>query len=65
MTAHDWIELELPAAPLNGTVRLPGSKSYTNRALIAAAMAPGESVLVGGSEGEDTRLLIAALGHLG
>ncbi len=36
-----------PAAsrPVDGTVRVPGSKSITNRALLVAALADGESPL--------------------
>jgi 3-phosphoshikimate 1-carboxyvinyltransferase len=47
--------------PLDVAVRLPGSKSITNRALIAAALADGDSVLTGMLWAEDTRLMIEAL----
>ena len=33
--------------PVDATVSIPGSKSYTNRALLIAAMADGRSVLHG------------------
>lgn len=46
-------------------VRIPGSKSVTNRALLLAALAPGRSVLRGGLEAEDTRWMRQALGRLG
>jgi 3-phosphoshikimate 1-carboxyvinyltransferase len=46
-------------------VRVPGSKSATNRALLLAAMAPGESLLRGGLEAEDTRWMRQALRGLG
>ncbi len=46
-------------------MRPPGSKSITNRALVCAALADGESVLTGALDSEDTRVMIAALGHLG
>ena len=36
-----------PVRSLDAVVRVPGSKSLTQRALIAAALAEGESVLVG------------------
>ncbi len=48
-----------------GPVRIPGSKSVTNRALLLAALAPGESCLRGGLEAEDTHWMRRALGALG
>jgi len=51
--------------PIEAVVRLPGSKSLTNRALIAAALADGVSVLDGLLLAEDTRLMIDALRALG
>ncbi len=51
--------------PLDGTVRLPGSKSITNRVLIAAALADGHSLLTGLLLADDTRLMIDALRALG
>jgi 3-phosphoshikimate 1-carboxyvinyltransferase len=50
---------------LSGMVRAPGSKSVTNRALLAAACANGESVLLNPLESSDTRALAAALRSLG
>ena len=44
---------------------VPGSKSYTNRALIIAALARGTSTLLGALESDDTRVAREALGHLG
>ena len=38
--------------PLDGEVRVPGSKSITNRALLLAALADGESRLTGGLESD-------------
>jgi len=49
----------------SGIVRLPGSKSLSNRALIMAALALGETRITGLSPGDDTRLLIEALEALG
>lgn len=46
-------------------VRIPGSKSATNRALLLAALAPGTSDLRGGLEAEDTRWMRQALQGLG
>jgi 3-phosphoshikimate 1-carboxyvinyltransferase len=50
---------------LVGELRVPGSKSITNRALLAAACADGESVLLNPLESSDTRALASALGLLG
>lgn len=45
--------------------RLPGSKSYTNRALILAAQRPGTTEIVGALHSDDTRYLAAALDAYG
>ena len=50
---------------LDATVTLPGSKSITNRALIAAALADGTSLLTDVLLAEDTHLMIEALRALG
>lgn len=50
---------------LSGDLRVPGSKSLTNRALLAAACADGESVLLNPLESSDTRALASALRLLG
>lgn len=52
-------------APVSGNVRVPGSKSLTNRALICAAMAQGASVLTGVLESEDTEVMVHAWQALG
>jgi len=54
-----------PTAVARGTVRPPGSKSLTNRALVCAALADGPSVLSGALDSEDTQVMIAALQRLG
>ena len=51
--------------PLDGHVSVPGSKSITNRALLLAALAEGESRLSGGLESDDTVVMRAALDALG
>ena len=51
----------LPAGRLDGTLRVPGSKSVTNRALLAAACADGESTLRSPLDSSDTRALASAL----
>jgi 3-phosphoshikimate 1-carboxyvinyltransferase len=61
----DLYEIRPAAGPLQATVRVPGSKSYTQRALIAAALAQGVSRLEGPLLAEDTQRLMAALEALG
>ncbi len=52
-------------APLRATVRIPGSKSATNRALILAALSEGPSTIHQALDARDTRLMVAALTGLG
>ena len=54
-----------PPGPIHAVLRPPGSKSITNRALLLAALARGESRLSGCLESEDTHLMRAALDRLG
>jgi len=54
-----------PHGPIEATLTLPGSKSYTHRALMAAALATGDSVLVNALKAEDTELTAQALAQLG
>src|SRR5690242_8995858 len=51
--------------PIEVTIRPPGSKSLTNRALVCAALAEGESTLTGVLDSDDTRLMATALEQLG
>lgn len=53
------------ATRVDGTVRVPGSKSIANRALVIAALADGDSELVGVPDGDDTVAMLAGLGELG
>jgi len=54
-----------PARRAQGTVRLPGSKSITNRALLLAALCgPGSTVVRGALDSDDTRMMIGALQKL-
>ncbi len=55
----------VPVDEINATVSVPGSKSYTQRALITAALAQGRSVIRDALVSEDTAYLIDALGRLG
>lgn len=54
-----------PRGPIHATVRPPGSKSITNRALICAALAEGASRLTGVLDSDDTRVMIDSLRRLG
>ncbi|MEW6509459.1 MAG: 3-phosphoshikimate 1-carboxyvinyltransferase [Bacteroidota bacterium] len=54
-----------PAGPLRAVVQVPGSKSITNRALICAALAEGDSRLLNASDSDDSALLANALNQLG
>jgi 3-phosphoshikimate 1-carboxyvinyltransferase len=58
--------LDLP--PLGhaaGTVRLPGSKSISNRLLLLAGLSAGMTTLVDLLDSDDTRVMLAALRTLG
>ena len=54
-----------PVQHIDTTVSVPGSKSLTQRALIASALASGDSQLLGPLASEDTRYTIAALAAMG
>ncbi len=54
-----------PIKEINAVISVPGSKSYTQRALITSALARGRSILKGPLISEDTDYLIQALRSLG
>jgi len=54
-----------PARRASGTVRLPGSKSISNRVLLLAALAEGETVVRDLLDADDTRVMLEALRKLG
>ena len=56
----DSLELK-PARRAAGTVRLPGSKSISNRVLLLAALAKGETEVLGLLDADDTRVMREAL----
>ncbi len=60
----DVLELE-PMRRAAGTVRLPGSKSISNRVLLLAALAEGETAIGGLLDADDTRVMREALVRLG
>lgn len=60
----DSLELK-PASRAAGTVRLPGSKSISNRVLLLAALAKGDTEVLGLLDADDTRVMRDALSKLG
>lgn len=65
MTTADAIEIRPMQHPVDAVVELPGSKSYTNRALIIGAMAEGESHIRSALFSDDTDYMAEALRALG
>lgn len=68
MRHHCGVKVQaiMPASgPVDAEVRVPGSKSLTNRALCLAALATGTSTLHNALFSDDTRYLGAALQALG
>lgn len=68
-TSADGLPEVLPLHPLTSvpdlTVRVPGSKSITNRALLCAALASGRSRLRGVLLADDTHAMVNAVRALG
>lgn len=58
------IAIEPLSGPLDHTVALPGSKSLTNRALVAASLADGRSRLTGALFADDTEAMLESLSRL-
>ncbi|EDJ2693751.1 3-phosphoshikimate 1-carboxyvinyltransferase [Salmonella enterica subsp. enterica serovar Enteritidis] len=54
-----------PIARVDGAINLPGSKSVSNRALLLAALACGETVLTNLLDSDDVRHMLNALSALG
>ena len=65
MTEHDIWPAPHPEGPVRSVVRLPGSKSVTNRALVLAALSDGPSLVRQALRSRDTRLMADALTMLG
>lgn len=59
------VTVERLEGPLDAAIRLPGSKSLTNRALVCAALADGPSRLTGALQSDDTAAMIRGLTALG
>ncbi|MGE0073521.1 MAG: bifunctional 3-phosphoshikimate 1-carboxyvinyltransferase/cytidylate kinase [Thiomonas sp.] len=60
----DFIDLP-PLIAAGGTLQLPGSKSISNRVLLLAALAEGQTEITGLLDSDDTRVMLAALRTLG
>ena len=65
MALPDVIEVVPWSPPSRAEVTVPGSKSITNRALILAALADGETTLRGALWSEDTQVMVDCLQDLG
>ena len=60
----DYLDLA-PIRRVSGTVKLPGSKSISNRTLLLAALAEGETSIHEVLDSDDTRYMLDALRALG
>jgi 3-phosphoshikimate 1-carboxyvinyltransferase len=65
MALPDLIEIVPLDKPVRAEVNVPGSKSITNRALVLAALADGETILTGALWSEDTQIMVECLQELG
>jgi 3-phosphoshikimate 1-carboxyvinyltransferase len=59
------LTVEPLSGALDAVVRVPGSKSITNRALLCAALAQGQSVLSGALLADDSFAMVGAIRGLG
>lgn len=64
MTQHEYLDLP-PLMSAHGSVRLPGSKSISNRVLLLAALAEGTTVVRDLLHSDDTDRMLDALRTLG
>ncbi|GGL17218.1 3-phosphoshikimate 1-carboxyvinyltransferase 1 [Sphaerisporangium melleum] len=64
MSAPLW-QAPVAPGPVDATVRLPGSKSVTNRALLLAALAEGPGTVRRALRSRDADLMVTALRSLG
>ena len=65
MALPDLIEIVPLPGPVHAHITVPGSKSITNRALILAALADGDTTLTGALWSEDTQIMVGALQTMG
>lgn len=61
----DVYNVQPVSGPIIGSIRPPGSKSLTNRALVTAALAKGSTELTGVLDSDDTRVMLESLRRLG
>jgi 3-phosphoshikimate 1-carboxyvinyltransferase len=61
---HEFIDLQT-VAHVEGAVRLPGSKSISNRILLLSALSQGDVAIVDLLASDDTAVMLAALRSLG
>ena len=59
------VERVVPARHLRGSVRVPGDKSASHRALMISALAKGQSTITGLSPGDDVAATSVMLEQLG
>jgi 3-phosphoshikimate 1-carboxyvinyltransferase len=65
MSLPSVIEIVPLDQPVRAEIAVPGSKSITNRALVLAALADGETTLQGALWSEDTQVMVECLQELG
>ena len=61
----DFYEVSPVSGPVQGSIRPPGSKSLTNRAVVIAALARGESRLTNVLDSQDTQVMLESCRRLG
>jgi 3-phosphoshikimate 1-carboxyvinyltransferase len=64
MYAIDHLDIP-PLSSAGGTVRLPGSKSISNRVLLLAALSVGHTDIADLLDSDDTQVMLTALAQLG
>ncbi len=65
-TLPDPLEVEPLPGPVRASIRPPGSKSMTNRAVLLAALARGESLITGAlTDADDAERMLSAVEALG
>jgi 3-phosphoshikimate 1-carboxyvinyltransferase len=65
MALPELIEIVPLDKPVRAEITVPGSKSITNRALVLAALADGETILTDALWSEDTQIMVECLQDLG
>ena len=64
MSSTEQLVLQ-PISHVNGEVTIPGSKSISNRALLLAAQAQGQTTITNLLDSDDVRHMLNALAQLG